>query len=655
MVRALKPSLATIVLALAAVTLADHAEAIPQFQDYWRLTCAPNGVTTKLLNKAKAKMANAQGAVESGAATLNYACVQSALETKQFQVQTKQFQDSGGKGKAPVINHQASMEFAKSALAKLNSVAKAKKNDPEAIYYLGLAFAVTGDEWAVNKFDDVIRMAPGTDFAANAQLGLAEFYFDKKGPAGAFDAYSKVLKGKKGFPQSYARYKLSWVNYVQGAQAKNREAMRTAITNLAKLSKSLSEAEDGPDVGLAKSLKEDILAMVIDFGDQAEAQRILKSVGAAEVYATFLDRLAYAKIDAGAPADAYKLFAAELKEQPKSKNNVQVSINMAAIAVQLGNIPLLVGNVKSILATYISEKSTWRKKQKPADLKKSDAQIEGLVFDYATGVDQEGRKDQKPQTLAAADELYGLFLKSFPKSAKAYDARFYDGQLNFVQKKFVPAATVLLAMITENPKGKNTKDGLDIMVTAAQSAIDADKTAYTLPKPGMAKNEIKIPPAKKLYADCLDLYVKYNPRNENAPAMRFASGSVYYDFGHYKDGNKRYFTLIKTAPANPFAKPAAARVFEYFKAQKGDEAFEKVKAKFAAVVPLRTAPELAPYFAEVKKKPTKKPAADVADESGSGGDANDTADDDADNGDKPAKKRTVKASKDDAPEDQDEP
>lgn len=597
---------------LGLLMYAQGATALPAMRDHWHFLCAPKGATNKLLSSAKAKMGSASGELESGVATFNYACVLSSAEAKQFEIQMQKFQEGGGKGKQPQLTHANSNGWLKSATQKLSAAAKAKKADAKANYYLAYALGLQGDDWAVNRFDDAIKA--GGDFAADATIGMAEFLFDKKGSQAANDYYKKALKSKRSPVQAYARYKLAWVAYVNAAQSKNREGQKNAITAMAKLSRDMAKGK-GAAKAFSKTVNEDILSLTVDYGDLAEAQKILQAVGAKDVYAIFLERMAYQKVQANDAAGAYKLFAAAAKENPYAYNTLQLSVNMAGLAAQLTNVPLLVNNMKVMVKNYVEEESPWRKKQMAPDLKKADKQIEDLLHQYATALDQQGRAENKPPYLAAAAELYGLFLKTFPKSDKAYDVKFFDGQLLYLQKKNKESADALTAMINENPKGKYTKDALDLIVTSAQVAVDGDKTKYTLPAPGSIKKEFKIPPVKQTFAAALDLYVKYVPtaKNPNAAAMWHAAGSVYYDFGHYKDALPRYFTLMKSFPADQLSKNAAARVFEYYKLQKGEKAYEELKLKIAEIPQLKAAPELQPYFAakglplaEEKAKPEKK-------------------------------------------------
>jgi TolA-binding protein len=266
---------------------------------------------------------------------------------------------------------------------------------------------------------------------------------------------------------------------------------------------------------------------------------------------------------------------------------------MTALAAQMNNVPLLVRNVKILVSTYATKKSKWVRKQKKADRKKAATSVETLLFEYATAIDRQGRDQNRPADMKSADSLYSLYQKTFPKGKQVYDVQFFQAQLQFATQQHTQAAESLLAMIKGNPKGKYTKDSLEILVTAAQTAVDADKKKYKLPKPGKAKKEMKIPKVKQLYADSLEMFLKYLPNNPNAAAMHYALGSTYYDFGHYKVGAKRYFTLMKRFPTNEFAVPAAARVFEYYKHQKSDKAYVKLQGKIGAIPQLKAKPELA--------------------------------------------------------------
>ena len=374
-------------------------------------------------------------------------------------------------------------------------------------YWDGYALGLLKDEWAVNRFDDIMRRGSKSKEAVKATLAMAELYFDLKGPGSAIPYYKKVLKSKNKMISSYAKYKLAWSEYVLGVQSKNRGKQKKAISIIARLAQSLGK-QSGALGALGKKAKDDTLGLVVDFGDIAEAKRILKSVKAMDVYANLLEKMAYTKLEAGDRNGAYNLFAMVIKESPKSPNNPQTSVNLMGLAAQMNNVPLVAKLVKISLAKFVNPKSKWRKAQKKSHLKKTDVLLEATSFEYATVLDREGRNTNKPAYLVSASELYRYFIKYFPKSKKVYDAKYFNIQISDTQGKFSEAAKGYYALIEEEPKNKNTRGALDLMLNAAQSTFDGDKQKFKFPPPGTMKKPMKLPATKQLYADCIELYAK---------------------------------------------------------------------------------------------------------------------------------------------------
>ena len=146
------------------------------------------------------------------------------------------------------------------------------------------------------------------------------------------------------------------------------------------------------------------------------------------------------------------------------------------------------------------------------------------------------------------------------------------------------------------------------MMNAAQSVFDADKQKFKFPPPGTMKKPMKIPAQKQLYADCIELYAKKLPKDKNSGMMLFFASGIYYDFGNYKEGNKKYFSFIKRYTKDPNVPIAAARLFEYYKNQKEDKDYNRLKKKLAKIPSVKSNKDLAYYFnlPEPKKKNTKK-------------------------------------------------
>jgi hypothetical protein len=579
---------AACVVVASLCLLAPRAEALPALRDYWHFTCAPNGVTRKILEQSQAKAGSG-----GGVGDLRAACVQSALEVDQFQKRLAKFQEGGSKGAAPQLDHRRSDQMLAGAERSLAATYKAKKT-PEIAFHYGLALALKADDWSINRLDEAIREGSAA-VSGEASLVMAEIYFDKQDLQKASQNYAKAAASKRKPTQEYARYKLGWMEYIGGVQAKNKGLQKSAIQKLAKLTRTKSP--NAKPKGVAARAKEDVLAMIVDLGDLEAAKQILQSVNATEVYGTLLERMAYTRLAEGNTKAAYDLFGLAVKERPSQYGSLELSINQAVIAAQTNNVPLLVWNLKALVRTYVQPKASWRKKQNEADLKKADARVEAVVLEYASAIDQQGRANKSLADQKQAELLYKIVLTYFPKSSKIYDVKFAQAQLLFVMLQYEASARALAAMVKETPKGKYTKDALELMVTAAQTAVDGDKTKYDIPAPGKGTTELKIPAVKQTYADSLDLFVKYMPQHQLAIDAQFAAASVYYDFAHYEEGVKRYNAFIKKYPTNAYAKTLVARIIEYHKSQNDPEALEAAKAEINAIPALAADPQLKPLLA----------------------------------------------------------
>ena|GEM_PF-2900512 len=618
------------------LTNAGSAAALPALKDFWHLTCAPLGVTRALQESSQAKIG--QG---GGIGDLHAACVQSALEEEAHEKKMTQFNDAGGKGKAPVFDNRRSLDLLKSAKAKLEASYEVKKS-PLVGYHFGFALALLADDWSINRLDEAQRGLKGTEIAGNSYLVLGEIYFDKQTFDKAAEYYKKALVDAADEHKDYAKYKLAWLDYLKGLQPKNPAVQRKAIQELAQVSKRLSNA-NGIAKGIGLKAKEDVLSMIVTLGDLAAAKQILQSVEATDLYGTLLERMAYTKMSEGNAKSAYDLFGLSIKERPLAETAVELAINQTTIAGQANNIPLVVSNLKTLVRSYIQPKAPWRKKQKKPALKKWDGRIEALFADYTTAIDRQGRDTKNATVLGQTETLYKIFLKYFPKSAKAYDMQFYLGQLLYFMQKNEPAARALEKMVKAQPKGKYTKDALEIMVTAAQTALDADKTAYSLPQPGKGLEELKIPTVRKTYADSLDIFVKLMPQHANAPDMQFAAASVYYDFAHYDDGIKRYKSFIRKHPTSSYSVTVVARILEYYKYNEKPAALEQVKREIAEIPTLGTDPALKAALAPAKEAKESKAAKVAAEES-------EESDDSDESSNRVGSTKTVKASQEDEDE-----
>jgi tetratricopeptide (TPR) repeat protein len=598
---------------LSFVLFATSATAIPTLKDEWTFFCSGKPVTKKLVTEMSEKADDGSGSYGGGIGILNYACVQRVLEQKSFVAAKAAFKKSGGKGKAPVENYRLSDSLIKKANDSLASDFKSKKKIPKNLYYYGLSLALSGNPMTVNVLDELMTKFPKGEFIHRASLTLGDYYLDKQDVPKATREFEPILKSGTGHIKAYTRYKSAWIEFALAFNQKDVNKQRVAISKFASLEQELAD-EEGQGEVLAELIGIDLLDLLTALGNVAEARKILRKVDAIDVFVDLLERMARAKVDQGDGVAAYSLFAQMINERPLDKDNIAIHSEMVRLSAQARNIPNLMTNLRVILMTYANPKSAWSKKQDEDDLPIAAKKAEDIVFEFATSLDQEGSKVNNPIFISASIELYQLFIKSFPKSSREYEAEFLLGQLMLQVNKFQISANMMRKLLQKYPKGKFGKDATDILITAAQKAFESDKNVYTLPEAGMAKRPIKVPDLRQLFADSLDLYVKLRPKTPDLATMYFTGATLYFDFGHYSEANIRYQKFIQVAPNNPSAVAAALRILFTSKTHLGDDNFAAAKTQIARFPQLRNHKDVSPYYIETKSAVPngKKPPNDIS-------------------------------------------
>lgn len=606
----------------AGLSQGSSRQGLPTIQDHWRFSCEAKPFNKNRFAKLKQEAQTAPATLQGAVSQLNYACVLSQYELDQFDKKVQQFRDQGSKGQPPALDQKGSTDLVKQTLSTLAAVYKSARKNPDALYYYGYVLTLSNHPLAVNVLDELQTGLPNATKTSPSYLVLGEYYFGKQDYEKALREYQRALKSKDDAVKNYTSYKVAWTHYVQAAQKKNAAGQQKSITDLINISKETAESDTPLVKHLSEIIKGDIVDLLADMGNLDYAKRILTETNQKNVYSSLVEKFAIAKLQNKDPNGAYRLLASIIKDNPLGPDNPRLIGTMIEISAQTQNAPLMVKNLKFITTAYLAKEAKWYIAQKPAVQKKTEQSMEQLFYDAATTLDQQGRTNHNAVYLDNAVQAYDLYAKTFPDSKRLSEVLFYYGQLEYERKQYLNSAKQLLAMLKKDSKGKATKDAAELMVTAAQYAVNNDKTQYNLPKPGTIKSPMTIPPIKKTFADTLDFFAALFPKNENSPAMTYTAASVYYDFGNYDEAIKRYTKYIKANPNTPFAKEGAIRILAYYKLKKDDDGLAQAKDMIAKIPPLRNAPEIAAYYnagqkspgaaATDKASPTKAPAAATA-------------------------------------------
>jgi len=111
--------------------LALPVQAMPDLKDHWRFFCAPFGYNKKVMGRAKAQ--SQAGGLKGAIGTFQFACVQSALEVKQYEDRLEKFRAQGGAGKPPQLNTAQSDAMWRQASERLSAAYENQTSNAEAV------------------------------------------------------------------------------------------------------------------------------------------------------------------------------------------------------------------------------------------------------------------------------------------------------------------------------------------------------------------------------------------------------------------------------------------------------------------------------------------------------------------------------------------
>lgn len=593
-----------VILMIALGGFLPYARAIPSIKDQWHFFCGPAQINDKLLQRARSKSGG--GGLKGGVGQLNYACLLEVRESQVFREKYTKWMDSGGKGAQPKPDNRGSSQALSQAVALLAAAYKSSPNNPKVLYHYGLALAVKGDVLAVNILDEFMTKHKNDKLIGDAYLILGDHYFERRDLTKAFREYGNAVKHGRPIVQAYTRYKMAWANFSIALEQKNQQKQTKSIQDLVSIKRRLGSEKGKREKRLADTIANDVSELLAQQGNLEETKRILKAMNADDVYANVLERMANVKLSNNDLDGAYQLFALSLKEGPARTEALQIANTMVQIAAQKNDTKRLSDMLKFMIGNYARGKSPWRMAQKDnkAVIAKAELQVENLIIEYAAAIDNQGRQNNDQAMLTTARGLYELFIKTFKKSKRLRDVKTQYGTLLYLQKNYLNSAKLLHEVLTENSKDKSAKDLAALMVTAAQLAVDNDKTPYQPVDPGTPKDEKPrpIPATKKVFADSLDMFSKLSPADPNVPAMVYSSAAIYYDFGHFDEGVKRLDAYTSKYPANEFSKLAAAKVLTYQIRQNDRKGLEKTVEKLTTNAALGDAPEVKPLLTKAKDK-----------------------------------------------------
>ncbi len=449
-----------------------------------------------------------------------------------------------------------------------------------------LAFEQGKEDEARERFERILRDYPQSRFVPDAHMAKAESIFNGKFDyAGALAEYDRVLGYKSQIdPALYglALFKSAWCYWRLG---NNEEAARRFVgvfeatdtgaparggrTGVSAADRRQLDELQGEALKYVvevfsedeRNTAQDLYAFLEKIGGERFSGKIVRALGE-----QFFDQAHYER-----GIEAYELL---IKLEPTSRDVGRWLLKIAAGYDALEDWTHLKTTFERALAQTTGG-GPWSRTQTDAgNVAATTAAIERELRDDATSLHAKAQRDKTSTAeFEGAAGLYDVYLSKFAQEPKAYEVHFDVAEVDFFRLgRNVDAATHYLAAARAIPAGETSgplattrHDALYNALVALSRAMDAK-----VPPEGRMAGADPI----DLYAEALELYAHYYPRDAELPAMFYRQGRYFFDGGKYDLAVKIWGMLIEKFPNSDPSRNAGESILESFSRAKNYENIE---------------------------------------------------------------------------------
>lgn len=461
-------------------------------------------------------------------------------------------------------------------------------DDYDLVLYVDgfLAFEQGKESEARERFERILSEYPRSRFVPDAHMAKAEAIFgDKFDYAGALAEYEKVLAYKSQIdPSLYglALFKSAWCYWRLG---NNEEAARRFVGVFETTDPLAGDGHKRVSAAERKQLDElqgEALKYVVEVFTEDEKNtaqdlyNFLSKIGGERFSGKIVRALAeqfYDQAHYERGVEAYELL---LKLEPTSADAGRWVLQIAAGYEALEDWPHLKATFERALAQY-TRGTPWARAQ--ADVANVDAttvSMEKAVRDDATSLHAKAQKDKSRAEFDGAAGLYEVYLSKFESEPNAYEVHFELAEIDFFRLgKNLEAATHYLSAARSIPPGQTSAAVTLMRHDALYNALVSLSRAMDSKAPSSGANGAKSgPDPADLYAEALDLYAQFYPRDAELPAMFYRQGRYFFDNAKYDAAVKIWGMLVEKFPTSEPARDAGESILESFSRAKNYDNIE---------------------------------------------------------------------------------
>lgn len=497
---------------------------------------------------------------------------QRKVTTKKYLEAFKQWEVSGRRGEQPQLKHDTS-DIINAANVYRDIVNKSPKHlvKEEDMFNLVLSLARAGSESTPQYFKMMTQRFPDAKLSPYAKMALGEYYFSRREWSLATPQYSELSEKKNSPLCAYAFYKIGWIHFAQRELDKSNSEMhaKKAVVALRLAAKLLEKNNQTGGYDLKEEMMKDLSLFWAVSKDVATAKDYFEQQKRREFYFSTLDKLAKIYGDEGNYQKAIAMTEELVRENATNPENPRRYLTIVQYRESSGVDPMFVASDLEQMKNLFYGSTAWTRanSENPSMIKEAAELLEKVLASYGTVYHKEGIAGKK-QYSAAAVRIYELYVKTFPKSDKTYDFRFYLASLLTQLNRMDEAANQFLAVTEAAPKdGKHLKEAAFNAVACMNEVVNSKKFPEVPPVLSIAK-PIDLPAEKAKFVKMMDNYATLLPNDPQSVSMRYFAADTLFQYGRFSEALPRYREIVFKSPATEQAAVASQQSLEYYKAKR---------------------------------------------------------------------------------------
>ncbi|MEN9834818.1 MAG: hypothetical protein RL011_1011 [Pseudomonadota bacterium] len=269
---------------------------------------------------------------------------------------------------------------------------------------------------------------PKSPWLPLTHLTMGDYFYHRRDWPSAFAALSKAAQSSDRIAKPYSLYKIAWLRMatLRGSLADQQVEIQRAISEMQQAATLISQQK--PRISrynLGKEILSDLALIWAEQTDIEQAANYFNSVGATTSLKIYLSRLATRLVAARDLAGAAKAYLRLAHDDPNNPDNAAVYEQLLVWSYSAKDPERILETLRDMVAQHLGD-SAWRQNFEGEEqvLNVSQRAVERALKKYGLALFEDGTNTGNRALVAAAAEIFALYLGQFPTGYAAYDIRF---------------------------------------------------------------------------------------------------------------------------------------------------------------------------------------------------------------------------------------